>query len=155
MEKQKKAGQQAVPQTNHIQVDQNSSQAEKVKRTDKEEPPDNGVQLTHGNEPMFGLEVQRRPIHFATEERVERCSPDPADGAIHKNGQQTVVQVTLPPEQNDNLVYQRSFVSRTNTEKHVQRKNTLAEVEQWVKVQKGDPPKRSVLLHTVSMNFSE
>uniref|UniRef100_A0A3Q3XHL0 Uncharacterized protein n=1 Tax=Mola mola TaxID=94237 RepID=A0A3Q3XHL0_MOLML len=101
---QKKAGQQAVPQTNHIQV-------------------------------------QRRPIHFATEERVERCSPDPADGAIHKNGQQTVVQVTLPPEQNDNLVYQRSFVSRTNTEKHVQKKNTLAEVEQWVKVQKGDPPK--------------
>uniref|UniRef100_A0A8C9YZI9 Pleckstrin homology domain containing A7 n=1 Tax=Sander lucioperca TaxID=283035 RepID=A0A8C9YZI9_SANLU len=87
------------------------------------------------------IEIQGRPSQSATEERVERLSPDSVDGATHKNGQQTVIQVALPPEQNGNLVYQRGFVSRPDTEKHVQRKNTLAQVEQWVKVQKGDPPK--------------
>lgn len=92
----------------------------------------------------YELEIQGRPSQSATEERVERLSPDSVDGATHKNGQQTVIQVALPPEQNGNLVYQRGFVSRPDTEKHVQRKNTLAQVEQWVKVQKGDPPKRSV-----------
>ncbi|CAF99664.1 unnamed protein product, partial [Tetraodon nigroviridis] len=49
-----------------------------------------------------------------------------------------------PPEQNGNLVYQRGFVSHVGSEKHVQRKNTLAQVEQWVKVQKGDPQKSAL-----------
>lgn len=144
VEKPKKAAQQALPQTNHVHVDQNTSEAERLHRTDREEPPDNGVQLAHVDDGRYGSEIQRRPSQPATEERAERCSPDPADGATHKNGQQPVIQVTLPPEQNGNLVYQRGFVSRTDTDKHVQRKNTLAQVEQWVKVQKGDPPKRSV-----------
>lgn len=144
MEKPKKAAQQAVAQTNNVHIDQNSSQTERLHRTDREVPPDNGVQLAHADEVRYGLEIQRRPSQPATEEIAERCSPDPADGATHKNGQQTVIQVTLSPEQNDNLVYQRGFVSRMDTDKHVQRKNTLAQVEQWVKVQKGDPLKRSV-----------
>ncbi|TMS13193.1 Pleckstrin homology domain-containing family A member 7, partial [Larimichthys crocea] len=80
VEKPKKAVQQAVPQSNHVHVNQNLSQPESHRRTDREEPPDNGTQLTHGE---------------------ERADPD----------------------------------------KHVQRKNTLAQVEQWVKVHKGDPPK--------------
>lgn len=141
MEKPKKAVQQAVPKNNHVHIDQNSSQAEKLHRADREEPPDNGIQLAHGDEVRYGFEVQWRPSQSATE---ERCSPDSAECAAHKNGQQTVIQVTLPPEQNGNLVYQRGIVSQADTEKHVQRKNTLAQVEQWVKVQKGDPPKRSV-----------
>lgn len=78
------------------------------------------------------------------EERVRRCSPDPADGGGHRNGQPAVIQVALPPEQNGNVVYQRGFVSQAGSEKHVQRKNMLAQVEQWVNVQKGDPQKRSV-----------
>lgn len=144
MEKPKKAVQQAVPQTNHIPINQKTSQSGSLRRTDREEPPDNGVQVAHGDEVRYGLEAQGRPSQSAAEERAERLSPDSADGAAHKNGQQTVIQVTLPPEQNGNLVYQRGFVSRMDTEKHVQRKNTLAQVEQWVKVHKGDPPKRSV-----------
>ena len=144
VENPKKAVQHAVPQTNHVHFNQNSSQSESHRRTDREEPPGNGVQLAHGDELRYGLEIQGRPGQSATEDRAERLSPDSVDGAAHKNGQQTVIQVALPPEQNGNLVYQRGFVTRADTEKHVQRKNTLAHVEQWVKVQKGDPPKRSV-----------
>nr|XP_046244387.1 pleckstrin homology domain-containing family A member 7 isoform X2 [Scatophagus argus] len=141
VEKPKKAAQQAVPQTNHVHINQNSTQSESLRRTDREEPPDNGIQQTHGDEVRYGSDSQGRPSQSATDERAERRSPDAADGAAHKNGQQTVIQVTLPPEPNGNLVYQRGFVSRTDTEKHVQRKNTLAQVEQWVKVHKGDPSK--------------
>uniref|UniRef100_A0A7N6FIK0 PH domain-containing protein n=1 Tax=Anabas testudineus TaxID=64144 RepID=A0A7N6FIK0_ANATE len=141
VEKAEKAAQQAVPQTNHVRINQNSSQPENLRRTDREEPQGNGVRLAHGDEARYGLEIQGRPSQSATEERVERLSPDSVDGAAHKNGQQTVIQVSLLPEQNGNLIYQRGFVSQKDTEKHVQRKNTLAQVEQWVKVQKGDPPK--------------
>lgn len=141
--------QQAVPQTNHVHINQNSSQSESLRRTDREEPQDNGIRLAHGDEVRYGLEIQGRPSQLATAERVERLSPE----STHKNGQQTVIQVTLPPEQNGNLVYQRGFVPRADTEKHVQRKTTLAQVEHWVKVQKGDPSKRSVQLHAVTFHY--
>ncbi|XP_051235328.1 pleckstrin homology domain-containing family A member 7 isoform X19 [Dicentrarchus labrax] len=141
VEKPKKAVQQAVPQANHVHINQNSSQTESLRRTDREEPQDNGIQLAHGDEVRYALEILGRPSQSATEERAERLSPEFVDGAAQKNGQQTVIQVALPPEQNGNLVYQRGFVSRADPEKHVQRKNTLAQVEQWVKVHKGDPPK--------------
>uniref|UniRef100_A0A3Q1F6Y8 Pleckstrin homology domain-containing family A member 7 n=1 Tax=Acanthochromis polyacanthus TaxID=80966 RepID=A0A3Q1F6Y8_9TELE len=138
-----KGAQQAVPQTNHVHINQNSSRSESIHRTDRDEPQDNGIRLAHGEEVRYGLELQGKPSQSAPQERLERLSPDSVNGAAHKNGQQTVIQVALPPEQNGNLVYQRSFVSRTDTEKHVhmQRKNTLAQVEHWVKVQKGEPSK--------------
>ncbi|XP_037615604.1 pleckstrin homology domain-containing family A member 7 isoform X4 [Sebastes umbrosus] len=139
VENPKKAVQLAVPQTNHVHINQNSPQPESLRRTDREEPSE--IQLAHRDEVRYGLEVQRRPSQSAAEERLERLSPDSVDGVAHKNGQPTVIQVALPPEQNGNLVYQRGFVSRPDTEKHVQRKNTLAQVEQWVKVHKSDPPK--------------
>ncbi|KAM7424209.1 hypothetical protein PAMA_000514 [Pampus argenteus] len=144
VEKPEKVVQQAVPQTNHVHFTQNSSQSESLRRTDREEPRDNGHRLAHGDEVRYGLEIQGRSSQPASAERGERLSPQSVDGATHKNGQQTVIQVTLPPEQNGNLIYQRGFVSsRADPEKHVQRKNALAQVEHWVKVQKGDPPKSS------------
>ncbi|XP_034433378.1 pleckstrin homology domain-containing family A member 7 isoform X22 [Hippoglossus hippoglossus] len=136
VEKPEKAGQQAFPQTNHVHVDQNSPRPESLHRADREESCDNGIRLAPGDEVRYGIEIQVRPGPSAPEERAERLSPDPV-----KNGQPTVIQLALPPEQNGNLVYQRGFVSQKGTEKHVQRKNTRAQVEQWVKVQKGDPPK--------------
>uniref|UniRef100_A0A3Q1BYJ3 Pleckstrin homology domain-containing family A member 7 n=1 Tax=Amphiprion ocellaris TaxID=80972 RepID=A0A3Q1BYJ3_AMPOC len=145
VEKPDKGAQQAVPQTNHVHINQNSSRSESLHRTDRDEPQDNGIRLAHGEEVRYGLELQGKPSQSGPQERLERLSPDSVNGAAHKNGQRTVIQVALPPEQNGNLVYQRSFVSRTDTEKHVhmQRKNTLAQVEHWVKVQKGEPSKRS------------
>lgn len=137
VDKPKKAVQQAVPQNNHVHLDQNSSQAaEKLHRSDREEPP--------GGEARYGLEVQLRPSQSAAEDRAERCSPDSAESSGQRNGQLNVIQVTLPPEQNGGMIYQRGTISRADSEKHVQRKNTLAQVERWVNVHKGDPPKRSV-----------
>uniref|UniRef100_A0A3P8RE66 Pleckstrin homology domain containing, family A member 7b n=1 Tax=Astatotilapia calliptera TaxID=8154 RepID=A0A3P8RE66_ASTCA len=141
VEKPEKAAQQAVPQTNHVHTNQSSSQPESAHRTDRGEAQSNGIRLAHGDEVRYGLEIQGKPSQTAPQERVERLSPDAVNDAAHKNGQKTVIQVALPPEQNGNLVYQRGFVTRADTEKHVQRKNTLAQVEHWVKVQKGDPPK--------------
>lgn len=124
--------QQAFPQTNHTQAEQSSPQA------DRKEASDNGVLLAPCDDARCELE-----------ERVRRCSSDYADGGAHRNGQPAVIQVTLPPEQNGNVVYQRGFVSQGGSEKHVQRKNMLAQVEQWVKVQKGDPQQRSFCFHTI------
>ncbi|MEQ2183952.1 hypothetical protein GOODEAATRI_003151, partial [Goodea atripinnis] len=133
--------QQAVPQTNHVHNAQNSSKSDSAHSTDRGEPQDNGIRLAHGDEGKYGLEIQGKPSHAAPQERLERLSPDTVSGAAHKNGQQAVIQVTLPPEQNGSVIYQRGFVSRADSGKHVQRKNTLAQVEQWVKVNKSDPTK--------------
>uniref|UniRef100_A0A3P8URF0 Pleckstrin homology domain containing A7 n=1 Tax=Cynoglossus semilaevis TaxID=244447 RepID=A0A3P8URF0_CYNSE len=145
VEKAEKIAQQAVPQSSHVHIHRNTSQSESLHRAERKQTCDNGVRLGHGEEMRFGLEIQARSCQ--NEEPVEELSPDSMNGATHKTGQPTVIQVTLPPEQNGNVVYQSGFVSQTDTEKHVQRKSTLAHVEQWVKVQKRDPPKRSVLFN--------
>lgn len=137
-EKSEKATQQAVPQTS-APVYINSSQTESPGKTDREENQDNSVRLAHRDEVRYGIEVQARPSHASPEERLSSDSGD-----AQKNGRPTIVQVTLPPEQNGNIVYQRGFGTRADADKHVQRKNTLAHVEHWVKVQKGDPMKRCV-----------
>ncbi|KAK7913305.1 hypothetical protein WMY93_013516 [Mugilogobius chulae] len=131
VEKSEKVTQQAVPQSSHGHI--NSTQTESPNKMDRE--VDHSVRLAHRDEVRYGIEVQPRSTHTAP---VERLSPDAGD--VQKNGP-TVVQVNLPPEQNGNVVYQRGFVTRPDTDKHVQRKNTLAQVEHWVKVQKGDPIK--------------
>ncbi|KAB5558774.1 hypothetical protein PHYPO_G00021100 [Pangasianodon hypophthalmus] len=51
-------------------------------------------------------------------------------------------------EQNGGVAYQRGLAPRADTEKHVQRKTALAQVEHWVKVQKGEP--KSLSSHPVS-----
>ncbi|XP_029000086.1 pleckstrin homology domain-containing family A member 7 isoform X5 [Betta splendens] len=140
VEKTEKVAQQAVPQTNHVHVSQSSYQPESLRRPDRQEPQDNCVRLAPGDEARFGFEVHGRPGRSATEDKADRLSPDP-DGAAHKNGQQPVIQVSLLPEPNGNLAYPRGLASQADSEKHVQRKNTLAQVEQWVKVQKRDPTK--------------
>ncbi|XP_051476672.1 pleckstrin homology domain-containing family A member 7 isoform X2 [Apus apus] len=68
--------------------------------------------------------------------RPQAAQPQPAE----KNG-------TLPSslsmnaglvEQNGTSSYKRGFVPRTNPDKQIQRKSNMAQVEHWVKVQKGD-----------------
>ncbi|NWS88864.1 PKHA7 protein, partial [Toxostoma redivivum] len=68
--------------------------------------------------------------------RSQAAQPQPAE----KNG-------TLPSslsmsagllEQNGTGSYKRGFVPRTNPDKQFQRKSNMAQVEHWVKVQKGD-----------------
>ncbi|XP_033841429.1 pleckstrin homology domain-containing family A member 7 isoform X2 [Periophthalmus magnuspinnatus] len=131
VEQSEKATQQAVPQSSHAHI--NSTHTESPSKADRE--VDHSIRLAHRDEVRYGIEVQPRSTRTAPEERLS-----PETGDAQKNGP-TVVQVNLPPEQNGNVVYQRGFVTRTDTDKHVQRKNTLAQVEHWVKVQKGDPMK--------------
>ncbi|KAB0405953.1 hypothetical protein E2I00_012142 [Balaenoptera physalus] len=64
--------------------------------------------------------------------RGQQAQPQRAE----RNG---VLPVTSGPgEQNGTGGYQRAFPSRTNPEKHSQRKSSLAHVEQWAKAQKAD-----------------
>ncbi|XP_078801334.1 pleckstrin homology domain-containing family A member 7 isoform X34 [Oryzias latipes] len=141
LERPEKTAQQAVPQTNHIHITQNSSQSEKLLRTDRQEAQDKGIRLAYEDEARYRLEIQGKPSQSAPQERAERQSPDSINGVTQKNTKPAVIQVALPPEQNGNVVFQRGFVSRTDTGKQVQRKNALAQVEQWVKVHKGEAPK--------------
>ncbi|XP_029623576.1 pleckstrin homology domain-containing family A member 7 isoform X5 [Salmo trutta] len=137
--------QQAVPQTNHVNNNNTSkspsqSRSGSLQRPEREEPPEGEIRLSQGDEERYVLEAPRKLSHPATEVEVDRLSPDTLPGPSHpRNGQAHTVLATLPPEQNGNIVYKRGFVPRTATEKQVQRKTALAQVEHWVKVQKGDP----------------
>ncbi|XP_061669748.1 pleckstrin homology domain-containing family A member 7 isoform X4 [Syngnathoides biaculeatus] len=128
-EKPDKSIQQALPQTNH--VNQKAPQSETLRRTDREQPWDDAVRPGPGEEGKYVLEVQGRP---RPSDPRERLSPNPADGPPPRNGHQASA---LSQHHNGNLLY----VKGAGTEKRAQRKNTLAQVEHWVKVQKGDPPK--------------
>ena len=140
VERPEKTVQQAVPQTNHVNnVNKSSSQLESFHRPDREEPPDDAIRLAHRQEETYALDSSGRP----TEAQGDGLSPDSAPGPSHRSSQPPPGQAAPPPEQNGNVVYKRGFVPRTDTEKQVQRKTALAQVEHWVHVQKKDP-KRSV-----------
>ncbi|XP_053165443.1 pleckstrin homology domain-containing family A member 7 isoform X2 [Hemicordylus capensis] len=59
---------------------------------------------------------------------------------VEKNGtlSSTLNASTDPVEQNGIGLYKRGFVPRPNQDKQKQRKNNMAHIEHWVKVQKGD-----------------
>ncbi|CAL8243709.1 unnamed protein product [Lota lota] len=127
--------QQAVPQSHHSSGGkQKTGQVDAPHRAEREEPQDNGVRLAPGEEVRYGLEIHGRPSQPATGEEGRLEGPGP------KNGHPTVIHVTLPSEANGNAGYKRGPGPRNSTEKEVQRKTALAQVEHWVKVQKGDPP---------------
>ncbi|XP_046897273.1 pleckstrin homology domain-containing family A member 7 isoform X7 [Hypomesus transpacificus] len=136
VERPEKTVQQAVPQTNHVNnVNKSSSQLESFHRPDREEPPDDAIRLAHRQEETYALDSSGRP----TEAQGDGLSPDSAPGPSHRSSQPPPGQAAPPPEQNGNVVYKRGFVPRTDTEKQVQRKTALAQVEHWVHVQKKDP----------------
>lgn len=72
--------------------------------------------------------------------------------STHRNGLPPGPGI-LAPEQNGGVVYKKGVVQRAETEKQVQRKTALAQVEHWVKVQKGEP-KRSVGADTLQSTSS-
>lgn len=152
-----KVDQQAVPQVNHVDAcvkaeiaDTKESyqksaemlgydKREEIRREKGEEE-----RYTHRKET---LETKKGKAKHALREadslfpdlnaaRSQVAQPQPAE----KNG-------TLPSslsvsaglvEQNGTGSYKRGFVPRTNPDKHIQRKSNMAQVEHWVKVQKGD-----------------
>ncbi|XP_067088071.1 pleckstrin homology domain-containing family A member 7-like isoform X6 [Osmerus mordax] len=142
VERPEKTVQQAVPQTNHVNnVNKSSSQLESFHRPDREEPPDDAIRLAHRQEEKYTLDSSGRPA----EAQGDGLSPDSAPGPSHRSSQPPPGQAAPPPEQNGNVVYKRGFVPRTDTEKQVQRKTALAQVEHWVHVQKKDPKSLSTV----------
>ncbi|XP_061607105.1 pleckstrin homology domain-containing family A member 7 isoform X7 [Phyllopteryx taeniolatus] len=132
-ERPEKSVQQELPQSNH--VNQKAPPSESSLRTDRERPRDDAARLAPGEEGKYVLEVQGRP---RLSDPRERLSPNSLDGAPPRNGHPSGRRASVLSEHhNGNLLYLKG----TGTEKRAQRKNTLAQVEHWVKVQKGDPPK--------------
>lgn len=156
-----KVDQQAVPQVNHVDV---CKECVKAEITDaKESYQKSAEMLGYDKREEIRKEKEEEQRHIHRKETLETkkgkakhalteadslfpgltnaprsqvAQPQPAE----KNG-------TLPSslsmsaglvEQNGTSSYKRGFVPRTNPDKQMQRKSNMAQVEHWVKVQKGD-----------------
>ncbi|KAG7473748.1 hypothetical protein MATL_G00099120 [Megalops atlanticus] len=142
--------QQAVLQTNHVNsCGKSPSQPEDLHQLDDEpvalegseeihaEPADEEQDVFRKETPEAQGEAKPPSGVVVAEVEADALSPDsaapsqaPSAPPTHRNG--------LPPEQNGNPVYRRGSAQRSEAERQVQRKSALAQVEHWVKVQKGD-----------------
>uniref|UniRef100_A0A8C2DG26 Pleckstrin homology domain containing, family A member 7b n=1 Tax=Cyprinus carpio TaxID=7962 RepID=A0A8C2DG26_CYPCA len=102
---------------------------------------------------VYSKEVSEDPVKLSSGEmEMEGISQSGAHSRptstvpTHRNG---LPSSGIPPDQNGNVVYKRGLVPRTDTEKKVQRKTALAQVEHWVKVQKGDPKSHPTAEYTL------
>uniref|UniRef100_A0A8C1CA33 Pleckstrin homology domain containing, family A member 7b n=1 Tax=Cyprinus carpio carpio TaxID=630221 RepID=A0A8C1CA33_CYPCA len=136
-----KSEQQAIPQTNHFSSSiKSSSQAEGLQ------------QAVHVEVAELRPERDGEDCYVYSKELMEGISQSgahsrpPSTVPTHRNG---LPPSGIPPDQNGNMVYKRGLVPRTDTEKKVQRKTALAQVEHWVKVQKGDPKRSLPLVYTL------
>ncbi|XP_066557016.1 pleckstrin homology domain-containing family A member 7 isoform X5 [Amia ocellicauda] len=148
-----KAEKQAVPQTNHINSYKSVPQPEVLHRLERAGDDTFGfekreeIRKEREDEERYGF----RKDTLEGKAKAKSKSPAPAgEGDIlspeatsssrtHTAQRNGLVPTPVPVEQNGNTAYKRGFVPRTDTEKHVQRKTNLAQVEHWVKLQKGDP----------------
>ncbi|XP_076879918.1 pleckstrin homology domain-containing family A member 7 isoform X8 [Brachyhypopomus gauderio] len=131
-----KVEQQAVPQTNHNSGStRHSTHAEVLHQSGWEQVP--------GGAPKAEREVEVRRGCGKRVPEVQGSVPGDMDADVllpevgapsRAHGQRNGLHV----EQNDGATYNRGLVPRTDPEKQVQRKTALAQVENWVKVQKGD-----------------
>ncbi|XP_041075075.1 pleckstrin homology domain-containing family A member 7-like isoform X3 [Polyodon spathula] len=150
---------QGVPQTNHVKSNKGYTQAEVPP---KQEQPPRPVGETLGfekreeirkeseDEERYGfrkdtLEDKNKVKSPATIMEIDSLFTEPVGLSraqlVQGNG---TLPSARPAEQNGNPVYKRGFVPRTDTEKHVQRKTNLSQVEHWVKLQKGDSKSSSL-----------
>ncbi|XP_058257740.1 pleckstrin homology domain-containing family A member 7 isoform X8 [Hemibagrus wyckioides] len=141
-----KPDQQAMPQTNHITAGSNSTaHTDVLHQSGWVEVPDR--EPRHEQELEARLEVPVKVVYTtdgdANGVSLESGAPSrPASSvAAQKNG--------VHSEQNGGVAYQRGLPPRMDTEKHVQRKTALAQVEHWVKVQKGEPKSHPVSEYTL------
>uniref|UniRef100_A0A8B9T1S1 Pleckstrin homology domain containing A7 n=1 Tax=Anas platyrhynchos TaxID=8839 RepID=A0A8B9T1S1_ANAPL len=144
-----KVDQQAVPQVNHVDA---CKVCVKSESTDTKENYQKSAEMLgydkreetrreKEEEERYilrkeALDTKKGKAKHALTERSQAAQPLP----VEKNG-------TLPSslsmsaglvEQNGTGSYKRGFVPRTNPDKQIQRKSNMAQVEHWVKVQKGD-----------------
>ncbi|XP_016421483.1 LOW QUALITY PROTEIN: pleckstrin homology domain-containing family A member 7-like [Sinocyclocheilus rhinocerous] len=132
-----KSEQQAVPQTNHFCSSiQSSSQAEALQQTAHVEVVDLRPERDGEDCYVYSKELMEDPVKISSGElEMEGISQSgahsrpPSRVPTHRNG---LPPSGIPPDQNGNVVYKRGLVPRTDTEKKVQRKTALAQVEHWV-----------------------
>ncbi|XP_045146919.1 pleckstrin homology domain-containing family A member 7 [Echinops telfairi] len=148
-----KAERQAVPQANHTQSCRGCGHVGSGHARDCPHQGHDGFERREQEEERY--RSQRDPLEGKWDRSKARSPYSPAEeDALFVDlpggprGQQAQPQRTerngvLPPaygpgEQNGTGGYQRAFPPRTNPEKHSEKKSSLAQVEHWVKVQKGD-----------------
>uniref|UniRef100_A0A8C2FK41 Pleckstrin homology domain containing, family A member 7b n=1 Tax=Cyprinus carpio TaxID=7962 RepID=A0A8C2FK41_CYPCA len=149
-----KSEQQAIPQTNHFSSSiKSSSQAEGLQQAVHVEVAELRPERDGEDCYVYSKELMEGPVQISSGElEMEGISQSgahsrpPSTVPTHRNG---LPPSGIPPDQNGNMVYKRGLVPRTDTEKKVQRKTALAQVEHWVKVQKGDPKSHPTVEYTL------
>ncbi|XP_027640853.2 pleckstrin homology domain-containing family A member 7 isoform X8 [Falco biarmicus] len=157
-----KVDQQAVPQVNHVDACKDCVKAE---ITDTKESYQKSAEMLgydkreeirrekeeeeHYSHRKETLETKKGKAKHALREAdslfpdltnaswSQVAQPQPAE----KNGtlpSSLSMSAGLVEQQNGTSSYKRGFVPRTNPDKQIQRKSNMAQVEHWVKVQKGD-----------------
>lgn len=132
-----------MPQTNHIPASSNSTaHAEVLHQSGWVEVTE--IEPRHEQEVEARLEV---PVKVVYTGDGDANGVSLESGALSRTASSVAAQRNgMHSEQNGGVAYQRGLGPQTNTGKQVQRKTALAQVEHWVKVQKGEP-NRSV--HTL------
>ncbi|XP_077084478.1 pleckstrin homology domain-containing family A member 7 isoform X3 [Siphateles boraxobius] len=151
-ERSSKPEQHAVPQTNHFSSIKSSSQTEGLQKTLHVEVAELRPERDGDECFVYSKEVSEDPVITISPGEMEGVSQSGAHSRpsstvpSHRNG---LPSSGMPPDQNGNVAYKRGLVPRTDTEKKVQRKTALAQVEHWVKVQKGDPKSHPTTEYTL------
>ncbi|XP_040529348.1 pleckstrin homology domain-containing family A member 7 isoform X3 [Gallus gallus] len=156
-----KADQRAVPQVNHVDA---CKVCVKAEATDTKESYQKSAEMLgydKREEIRREKEEEERYIHrkeaLETKKGKAKHALTEADSLFPDltNAPRSQVAQSLPIEKNGTLPsslsmsaglaeqngtssYKRGFVPRTNPDKQIQRKSNMAQVEHWVKVQKGD-----------------
>ncbi|XP_041131451.1 pleckstrin homology domain-containing family A member 7-like isoform X4 [Polyodon spathula] len=154
-----KTEKQAVPQTNHVNSNKGYTQAAVPPNQERTLRPvgetlgfekREEIRKESEDEERYGfwkdtLEDQNKVKSPARVVEVDSLVTEPVGSSraqpVQRNG---TLPSAMPAEQNGNPVYKRGFVPRTDTEKHVQRKTNLSQVEHWVKLQRGDSKSSSL-----------
>ncbi|XP_071895399.1 pleckstrin homology domain-containing family A member 7 isoform X10 [Anas platyrhynchos] len=156
-----KVDQQAVPQVNHVDACKVCVKSESTDTKENYQKSAEMLGYDKREETRREKEEEERYIlrkealdtkkgkakHALTE--VDSLFPDLTNAPRSQAAQPLPVEKngTLPSslsmsaglvEQNGTGSYKRGFVPRTNPDKQIQRKSNMAQVEHWVKVQKGD-----------------
>ncbi|XP_064193036.1 pleckstrin homology domain-containing family A member 7-like isoform X7 [Anguilla rostrata] len=149
--KLEKLERQAVQQTNHVNSHSKSPALRRVEQAGRQP---SGVEALEEIRASQGEEERRSRRRAKTPPAIvpeaDGPSPNPpgpqrpaSTGPVHRNGNGVGV------EQNGNAVHKRGLVPRSDTERQVQRKTTLAQVQHWVRAQKAEPKSLPSSEHTL------
>jgi len=157
-----KGDQQAVPQVNHVDA---CKECVKAEITDtKESYQKSAEMLGYDKREEIRREKEEEEQHYIHRKETLETKKGKAKHALTEadslfpdltNASRSQVAPREPAEKNGTLPsslsmsaslveqngtssYKRGFVPRTNPDKQIQRKSNMAQVEHWVKVQKGD-----------------